>query len=526
MTAHKVSPVEFCDRQARQFLQNTSLEMRKKRGQFFTAPSLAHFMAQLAPTRKASLKVLDPGAGAGILACAVCEKVAQKATFDSLELHAYESEPMLVPLLRDSLEYNKSWLHNQGIRFTYNIIQEDFILAAANILENKNSAAFDLAIANPPYFKINKKDQRAHVAASFVYGQPNIYALFMGMAAELLRERGLLVFITPRSYTAGPYFKAFRKTFFEKMSPERIHIFQSRRDAFRKDDVLQENIILLARKASTTSEAKISLSGGVDDARRRKPHNVPLSRALFRSNGDIILRLPTSHVDNAVLQIVDSWEGSLHKYGMEISTGPVVPFRARHLIPTENQHKKNLVPLLWMQNITPMAVRWPYIGTNGSKRKRQFLVNDAESKKRRLLVDDATLVLLRRFSAKEQPRRLTAAPLFKGQLNSSSIGIENHVNYIYRPGGSLTQAEALGLSALLNSSILDKYFRISNGNTQVSSTELRAMPLPAIDLLKKLGGRIKWLSPASRVEHLDELVCETVGVPKELLKTMRGLSVG
>ena len=70
----------------------------------------------------------------------------------------------------------------------------------------------------------------------------------MAIAAHLLAKNGELIFITPRSYTAGPYFRLFREHFFSHVEPSFIHLFGSRDKAFEKDDVLQENIILKAKR--------------------------------------------------------------------------------------------------------------------------------------------------------------------------------------------------------------------------------------------------------------------------------------
>ena len=51
--------------------------------------------------------------------------------------------------------------------------------------------------------------------------------------------------------------------------------------------------------------------------------------------------------------------------------------------------------------------------------------------------------------------------------------------------------EAYGLAAILNSELMDSYVRISSGNTQVSATELRALPLPALAVIKRIGHRVR-----------------------------------
>lgn len=508
-----LTPAEFCEEQRQRFIEISTPEERKKYGEFFTPLEVARFMSELVPIRSKALRVLDPGAGTGILACSMCEHSAESRNLKEILIDAYEYDLRLVELLKESLEYTKRWLERKNIELTYNILSEDFILANARTLWSKESSAYDLAIGNPPYFKIGKKDPRARLNLELVYGQPNIYALFMGVTAELLRNKGVIVFITPRSYTAGFYFKAFRKRFFGVMRPERVHIFESRKQAFRADEVLQENIILKARKGGSTTTVGISTSQGVRDIYKIKIHRIPVSRALFNfKKDDFVFRLPVNDEESAILDIVDSWSGRLHKYGMEISTGPVVPFRAVNLIPTDGGDYEGLVPLLWMQNVRPMEVRWPLQGNNNSKEKQQFIMDHPVSRKHKLLVKNMNMVLLRRFSAKEEVRRLVAAPLLEDQLPYQLIGIENHLNYIYRLRGRLTEAETLGLSALLNSSLLDRYFRISNGNTQVSATELRAMPMPPMDVLSQLGAKIKELPVVPMLEEVDVLLQRTLGV--------------
>jgi adenine-specific DNA-methyltransferase len=96
-----------------------------------------------------------------------------------------------------------------------------------------------------------------------------------------------------------------------------------------------------------------------------------------------------------------------------------------------------------------------------------------------------------RFSAKEEKHRLVASPLLKGQLGSTYVGLENHLNYIYGLTRNLDSDLAYGIAALMNSSAMDQYFRLSSGNTQVSATELRHMPLPDEEDIRSVGEKVR-----------------------------------
>jgi adenine-specific DNA-methyltransferase len=494
-------PTCRADRCGALYAAEVTADHRKSHGLYLTAVAVADFMAAQATVGGDCIRVLDPAAGAGILLCSLVESlVARPQAPRRIELVAYEIDARLAGTLSDVLDHLKGWAAERGVAISVVVTCRDFVLEHAEALRGvegflpllPDSNAFDVVIANPPYFKLNKADPRARAAAGVVHGQPNIYGLFMAIGAALLRQGGELVFITPRSFASGPYFRLFRERFFECIRPELVHVFGSRRDPFNRDAVLQENIILKGVRQDGWLRQKpnelmiISSSDGVADLDASESRAVPVDTVLNIASREKVLRLPVADADDDLTRLVDSWPGSLRSYGLQISTGPVVPFRATQFIDKAGEAPGNHVPLLWMNHVQPMQITWPL-----GRHKPEYIkhVTDALA----LLVPNRNYVLLRRFSAKEEERRLIAGPYMASTCKTSMIGLENHLNYIYRPGGTLTEDEAFGLAALFSSSLLDSYFRISNGNTQVSATELRTMPLPALAIINAIGRQARVL---------------------------------
>lgn len=462
------------------------------------------------------MRILDPAAGAGVLCCAAVEAILGGSPRPAgIELVAYESDPALAELSRVVLGYLAEWARVRGVPVAVTVKTRDFVAAMSGALRNDETLSlpgegapgdFDAVIANPPYFKLKRTDPRALAVSEVVHGQPNIYALFMALGAALLRQGGSLVFITPRSFTSGPYFRKFRARFFQMIRPKHVHVFGSRKDAFRRDAVLQESVILVGERADGGSVAAlsgtlvVSHSAGVSDIERPCVRRVPANAALDLQSADRILKLPVSAEDEDALKVVESWPSSLAALGLKISTGAVVPFRAIARIDAAGAVPATHAPLLWMSHVRPLRANWPLNGP-----KLEFIRLERGGP---LLVPNKNYVLLRRFSAKEERRRLTAAPYLAEGFRGLAVGFENHLNYIHRPGGELSEDETWGLAALYSTRLLDTYFRAVNGNTQVSATELRAMPLPRSAVLVDLGRRVKASSDPLRAadEHAQRLI--------------------
>ena len=487
-------PSHLADRLGVLYSSSVTTVYKKEKGQFFTPVPIANFMSNMSSNGMKEIKILDPGCGTGVLFCSLLENIATNHKIRTIELVTYESDYKLIPYTTIVIDYLKSWLNEKNIKITVKLNKTDYILdnkdyfINQNLFKTNNSEKFDIVISNPPYFKLNKKDKRAIVASSITYGQPNIYSIFMFIAAKMLKQNGELIFITPRSFTSGNYFRLFREYFFNEVQINRIHLFNSRKTTFKRDSVLQELLILKAIKKiinETNFKIDVTYSESIKDIDKPTKKEFFTNELIDFNSKEKILHLPVSEQGEKVIKLFKSWKGSLNKYNIQISTGPVVSFRARKYLFENNKDKKyKYAPLFQLQNATKMSFDWPIEKNN----KPQYIRICEESQK--LLLPNKNYIFLRRFSSKDDKSRLIASPYFVDNMNMELIGVENHLNYIYRPKGNLERNEIMGLSALLNSTIFDTYFRTFNGNINVSATELREMPLPDLEIIKKVGNEI------------------------------------
>lgn len=503
-------PSHFADRLGLCYSKAASQEHKKLNGQFFTPYEIAELMGTFITNNTSEVRLLDPGCGTAILTCALLENLVNKnENLKQVELVVYETDCDLIPYTTESLNYLENWMKSKSIKFLYSVHTSDFILDNAECLNSDKSLfsmaiePFDIIISNPPYFKLSIDDKRVLAVKEVVNGHPNIYAIFMAIAAKLLKDRGELIFITPRSYASGSYFKLFREVFFKIIELDNVHLFVSRKDTFGRDKVLQETVIIKGtrkEKINPDHPVIVSSSHGLKDILTPKIKSFLHIELIDLASNEKILFLPTNDLEESIMEVFKNWSGNLNKYHIQISTGPVVSFRSREYI-QENYENGTvfLAPLFWLHNVNQMILEWPISKPD----KGQYI--RIEKASTATLILNKNYILLRRFSTKDDKSRLIAAPYFCNFIKSEYIGVENKLNYIYRPKGHLDRNEVVGLCALLNSELFDSYFRIFNGNVNVSATELREIPLPPLEIIKEIGNNII-LSNDFSVENTNKMV--------------------
>ncbi len=456
-------------RETRDFTERMPKQERKAYGQFFTGADAASFMAGLFdidPSRPV-LRILDAGAGSGILRSALTERIRHSGYAGRIELACYESDPAVLPLLRRAMD---ALADECGASCS---IRAENYLTSQDFGNGDGDGVFDLVIGNPPYRKLNKASAEARHMASVCDGAPNLYFLFMAMGVRNLQAGGQLAYIIPRSWTSGAYFARFREYLLSRCAIERIHLFKSRGEVFKGDPVLQETMIIKARKTSERPRRiEISCSGTPDFA------NTSSCKLGYGTivGADGCVYLAQSHEDEAVLEKLRSLGSTLGSNGLRMKTGLVVRFRERGAL-RSNGHE-GAIPLLGPQHIRNSRVTWP-LGKDD-----EFIIPSRGA----LAQENADYVLVKRFTSKEERRRLQCALWLAGcHPGCSLISTDNKLNFI-RCG---SEDEAFGIPALLSSSIYDRYYRILNGSTQVNATEVNAMPFPPEDVIARIGKEIR-----------------------------------
>lgn len=468
---------------------------RKSYGQFFTSRETALFMAGLfsAPSGKTEISILDPGAGSGILSAALIEKLQSVRTLEKIRLTCYETDEYIIPLLKENLE----WLcKRSNIPVACQIISDNFILSQSPeynqmIGADPDPLKYDMVIANPPYKKVAKDAPEARAMPDICYGAPNLYFLFAAMGLFDLKEGGELVYIIPRSWTSGAYFRKFRQEFLRTGVLRHIHLFVSRDKVFDQESVLQETMIIKVQKTDRKPPlVRVTTTRTNKDFSEQTEFEVPYQTVVSGDNAYVYL--VTNEREAGILSKLNRLTDTLPSVGLKMKTGLTVDFRNRGAL--RNSAEDTAVPLFYAQHIQDGQVIFP------AGKEHEYIVTEQKG----LLQENTNYLFVKRFTSKEERRRLQCG-VYLSRRNPAytKISTQNKVNFICGLK-ELSECAVYGLYVLFNSTLYDCYYRILDGSTQVNSTEINSMPIPPMSVIEAMGREL------IRAKDMSEASCDSI----------------
>jgi adenine-specific DNA-methyltransferase len=284
-------------------------------------------------------------------------------------------------------------------------------------------AGFDAVIGNPPYFEV-KGSAVPPAFAGVVAGRPNVFAFFVKLGLDLLKDGGILAFVLPPSMNNGAYFKALRDDIAARGRIVALDLLD-KSDLF--EGASQATMLLRVRKGTAGDERHVF---------RRGPFT------LFLQN-------PT--------RLHECFDGAvtLADLGYEVRTGSVVWNQARADLTTDSAQG---VRMIWSHDIAEDGrVRFQdKPGKPGFVKNRVPLLGPA------IVVNRITGV-----GARARMRVATVPP-------GVAFVAENHVNVVLPQSGTgRDRIEAV--AAALRAPRAIEAAQLLTGNTQISATELKQL---------------------------------------------------
>lgn len=330
---------------------------------------------------------------------------------------------------------------------------------------------FDYVVGNPPYFKI--KDLKPSIKDAFaesIYGHPNAYALFIQAGIDMMKPGGRMGYIVPRSMLSGLYFKNIRKFVESKTTVREITHITDRKKIF--DNVLHGTMILSLQEGNRADcRVDVSFADSIEEITSMpRSINIDQNKVIQHLNGTTVWFVAEAVKIYNIIDRIIKEHPLLSEVKCAAKTGQIVWNRVKPLL--MGQKSREALPLVWATDVSKFGFSFNRVGPG----RPSFL--KLNEKTENLLVHGPT-ILVQRITADEQPSRIVACmPEEFYEKERKGYFVENHLNIIQSEIERST-SYLYFILGVLNSDIVEFFFRAMNGNTQVSATELNLLPMPA-----------------------------------------------
>jgi adenine-specific DNA-methyltransferase len=536
------------------YLHLVSLDLRKQLGQYSTPVNIVKYILKsvnyISSRKISSKKLIDPSCGSGaflVEATRVYLNALQKMRVPISEWYpmvvsaiaGIDIDPdaclfarlnlsmLLAPAILEYVSKNKTgklrtlpvYCADTLESLASEKISEDFLYDSPNI---RLKQQFDFVVGNPPYFKISGLNENLkNVFSASIYGHPNAYGLFIHAGIDMLKTKGKLGFIVPRSMLSGLYFKNLRNFIERKTSLNEITYISDRKKVFQ--NVLHGTMILsLQRNKANKKDVYISRVQSLNQSNiNGNKIVVDRNSIIQRLNGTTVWFVGDSEETYRIIDRIVKQHPLLtsNTVNCQAKTGQIVWNRVKPLL--KETASSDTLPLIWATDIGKFGFSFNRMGIT----RPPFL--QVTSKTSGLSIKGSCL-LVQRVTADEQTSRIVAGiPEKFCKEEKNGYFVENHLNII-QPVIKEYDMDLYFILAVLNSEIVEFFFRTMNGNTQVSATELNLLPIPkgrhekdiAI-LAKRIQSASGDISKKRLSQDLNSLVAKAYGLTKDDLRFIK-----
>lgn len=469
-------------RNTKKLIRERAKEENVRIGRFFTAKETAALMASFFTVPKAdSLRILDPGAGTGILSAAAIETICKRGTAKEIFLVCYENDTLFLPVLQKNLaRLRQKCRREYGIALTFQIREENFVLSKHDqcslSLFAMGEEPFDMVIMNPPSEPLRAQSPEYAATEDFCHGVTDLAFAFTAMAYFSLKEGGQMVAALPVSYASGVTLAPLRARIMQDSYLERVHaFFRKSKDEFRPNEA-KGTLLLKFVKAPLPQDHKILLSSSFGKGKEvtlLRP--MPYHNIVSKETGALVL--PESEVDIAILSLVRSFPETLASLHLRMRTG--LTLESRYPDALRASATEGAIPLLAPADLENGVAR------HGGKK---FIIPVIPS----LAQPNRNMILIKRVPAKKDKRHLFCGIYFSASMSQFRyISTSNKLNYIERIDGAEMDSPLLyGLYAILSSDLYERYCTLLSKSPQINATSYGDLPLPEEKLLREIGNRL------------------------------------
>ena len=460
-------------RHTNKLIRRTVAEEGIRLGRFFTPRAAAEELVAVLPIpRKEELRVLDAGAGTGILSAAVCEAVCRNGGCQRIVLDAYENDPRYLPMLADILErIRRRARHDYGVKLIVNIRAEDFLAGATSLADPRGTAErYDIVVTAPPCGVPEEGSPAEAFCRRVLTKGTDLAFLFAEAAGARLSEDGVMAAVLPVSFADSAEAAPLRERLFARAPLTALTLDIGSRGT-RRD----KTMLCLFEYGEEPPALRVRVAEG-DGIRELSP--IPYPVAVFSQEYKILLA--KSREDVALVRAMDSFPCRLADLGLTVHTGLTIETRYPECLRAARE--EGAVPLLHPAGIADGQVEFPPKG-----REKPYIVPRIPS----LASPNRTMVLVKRVPSRADGRHLVAGVYFSGQLpRDRMISTANKLNVIEGRDEEMEADLASGLAAVLSCSYYERYCTLTGSFRHVNAAALAELPLPDRETLLGIGRRL------------------------------------